>query len=208
MLAAGEEIFRIECSACHSVGGVMNDILPLTAHLPLLGMDCQLAGQGKVVEYMPPFMGTADERMAVARYIVEGLHGKAAQEAEFQAKDWVIDIPPFDAENDEYVLLAWNNLGMHCLSDSDPWFVILPPANELQAQLIRRGRNARGGHRGRDHALPGGAGFREPGRATWSSGTTRTRTSGWSWKRTWGCRARASTAPWISWRTTATSRRR
>ena len=35
--------------------------------------------------------------------------------------------------------MAWNNLGMHCLSDSDPYFVILPPANEIQAQLIRRG---------------------------------------------------------------------
>ena len=36
-------------------------------------------------------------------------------------------------------MLAWNNLGMHCISDSDPYFVILPPANDLYAQLIRRG---------------------------------------------------------------------
>jgi hypothetical protein len=27
---------------------------------------------------------------------------------------------------------------MHCVTDSDPWFVILPPANTLEAQLIRR----------------------------------------------------------------------
>lgn len=140
VLQAGEEIFRLECSSCHSRGGPLNDILPLTAHFPLLGMDAQLAGQGKVVEYMPPFFGTAEERLALARYIVEGLHGKPHLEPQpFPAQDLKIEIPPFDADADPYVLLAWNNLGMHCLSDSDPFFVILPPANEIQAQLIRRG---------------------------------------------------------------------
>ncbi|PIE75756.1 cytochrome C, partial [bacterium DOLJORAL78_65_58] len=138
-LRAGEEIFRIECSACHSRGGMLNDILPLTANYPLLGMDCQLAGQGKLVDYMPPFLGTPEERHALARYITEGLHGKVEEEPVFQPKDIRIEIPPFDAQDDEYVLLAWNNLGMHCLSDSDPHFVILPPANEIQAQLILRG---------------------------------------------------------------------
>jgi hypothetical protein len=138
-LQAGEEIFRIECSGCHSRGGVLNDILPLTAHFPLLGMDSQLAGQGKVVEYMPPFVGTAQERHALARYIVEGLHGKTEASEAFEEQDRAVEIPPFDAETDEYTLLAWNNLGMHCLSDSDPFFVILPPANEIQAQLILRG---------------------------------------------------------------------
>ena len=139
VLKAGEEIFRIECSCCHSRGGLLNDIMPLTASFPLLGMDTQLAGQGKVVQYMPPFMGTAEERMALARYIVEGLHGKEEKETPFTPKNIKIEIPAFDVENDEFVLLAWNNLGMHCLSDSDPFFVILPPANEIQAQLILRG---------------------------------------------------------------------
>ncbi len=138
-LAAGEEIFRIECSACHSRGGPLNDILPLTADFPLLGMDSQLDGQGKLVDYMPPFLGTREERHALARYITEGLHGKVEAAPTFQKKDLEIEIPPFDMENDEYVLFAWNNLGMHCLSDSDPYFVILPPANEIQAQLILRG---------------------------------------------------------------------
>ena len=140
-LKAGEEIFRIECSACHSRGGWLNDILPLTAHYPLLGMDSQLDGQGKLVEYMPPFLGTAAERHALARYITEGLHGKQEEAPVFQKQDQEIEIPPFDAENDEYALFAWNNLGMHCLSDSDPLFVILPPANEIQAQLILRGES-------------------------------------------------------------------
>jgi mono/diheme cytochrome c family protein len=138
-LAAGEEIFRLQCSSCHSRGGYLNDIMPLTAHFPLLGMESQLDGQGKLVEYMPPFLGTDPERHALARYITEGLHGKVEQVplAEEKAPEFVI--PPFDDENDEYVLFAWNNLGMHCLSDSDPFFVILPPSNEIQAQLILRG---------------------------------------------------------------------
>ncbi|MCB1182172.1 cytochrome C [bacterium] len=138
-LGAGEEIFRLECTSCHSRGGVLNDILPLTAGMPLLGVDAQLSGQGTVVEYMPPFVGTAQERHAVARYITEGLHGMRETAPVFEDKPLATDIPPFDVDQDAYVLLAWNNLGMHCLSDSDPYFVILPPANEIQAQLIRRG---------------------------------------------------------------------
>jgi len=140
-LAAGEELFRLQCSACHSIGGPLNDILPLTAHFPLAGMEAQLSGQGKVIPYMPPFFGNADERHALARFVTEGLHGKAGRAEPATAPDrgTVADVPTFDRENDAYVLLAWNTLGMHCLSDSDPWFVILPPANDLQAQLVRRG---------------------------------------------------------------------
>jgi len=139
-LAAGEDIFRIECSACHSRGGFLNDILPLTASFTRMGMEAQLTGQGKMTEYMPPFMGLPEERAAVARYIVEGLHGKIEKTpVPFVPRDEEITIPDFDIENDKYVLAAWNNIGMHCLSDSDPWFVILPPANEIQAQLILRG---------------------------------------------------------------------
>ena len=50
-----------------------------------------------------------------------------------------VTIPPFDKETAEYVLLAWNNLGMHCISDSDPYWILLPPANDIFAQLVRRG---------------------------------------------------------------------
>ena len=38
-----------------------------------------------------------------------------------------------------YVVLAWNNLGMHCLNPSYDTAVILPPYNTLWAQVIRRG---------------------------------------------------------------------
>lgn len=139
-LDAGRELFMQQCLACHSVGGPMHDILPLTAHIPFIGMDAQLNGQGKLRPYMPRFLGTPEERGALAAYIVEGLHGKApAQPATFAPRPTSAEAAPFDMAGAEYVLLAWNTLGMHCISDSDPYFVILPPANDLNAQLIHRG---------------------------------------------------------------------
>ncbi len=39
----------------------------------------------------------------------------------------------------EYTLIAWNDLGMHCMDDDYSVFSILPPYNTLVAQLIKRG---------------------------------------------------------------------
>ena len=38
-----------------------------------------------------------------------------------------------------YVLIAWNDLGMHCMNQFHANFSVLPPYNNLDAQLIRRG---------------------------------------------------------------------
>ncbi len=38
-----------------------------------------------------------------------------------------------------YVVLAWNDLGMHCDQDDYSYFMILPPFNTLHAQVIKRG---------------------------------------------------------------------
>jgi hypothetical protein len=40
---------------------------------------------------------------------------------------------------DAYVLLGWNDLGMHCMNQDHSVFSVLPPFNNLHAQLIRRG---------------------------------------------------------------------
>ncbi|MFO7717300.1 MAG: cytochrome ubiquinol oxidase subunit I [Desulfohalobium sp.] len=141
-LAVGRELFRMQCMSCHAVDGPHNDILPLTAKYDVYGMDSQLDGLGKLNDYMPRFMGTKAERKALAAFIVRDLHGKepaASSDTPMQVKQREPEIPPFDPETDEYVLLAWNNLGMHCISDSSDWWVLLPPANDLFAQLIRRG---------------------------------------------------------------------
>ena len=140
LLEAGEELFRLQCAACHSIGGPLNDIVPLSHPFTQAGLESQLLGQGRVAPYMPPFFGNADERRALAAYLLQRVHGREPEVRPASARqDLAVEIPPFDPEDDDHVLLAWNNLGMHCLSDSDPWWVILPPANDLHAQLILRG---------------------------------------------------------------------
>lgn len=44
--------------------------------------------------------------------------------------------PPLEGD---FVVLAWNDLGMHCLNPTYDQLVILPPYNNLFAQVIRRG---------------------------------------------------------------------
>jgi len=88
---------------------------------------------------MPRFMGTRSERMALSRYIVEKLHSKTETPAKVAVKQLPVNIPPFDEKTDEYVLLAWSKFGMHFISDSDSWWMLSPPGNDISAQLIRRG---------------------------------------------------------------------
>ncbi|GAB4375691.1 MAG: cytochrome c family protein [Calditrichia bacterium] len=140
-LKAGKELFNIQCLSCHTVGGIRNDILPRTKNYPYMGVLALLTGQGKVHPYMPEFVGTPAEKEALAHYIVAGLHQKeVVKEVEsYEIQEVETEIPPFNKRKADYVLLVWNDLGMHCISDSDPWFVILPPANTMEAQLIKRG---------------------------------------------------------------------
>jgi hypothetical protein len=42
------------------------------------------------------------------------------------------------AEGMNHVILAWNNLGMHCAQDDYSYFLILPPYNTLHAQVVDR----------------------------------------------------------------------
>lgn len=39
----------------------------------------------------------------------------------------------------EYVVIAWNDLGMHCMNGDFEGMTILPPFNTVQAQVIKRG---------------------------------------------------------------------
>lgn len=40
---------------------------------------------------------------------------------------------------DEYVILSWNDLGMHCANKDFSKICVLPPYNNLKAQVIKRG---------------------------------------------------------------------
>ncbi len=138
---AGRELFNIQCLSCHTIDGIRNDILPRTNTYTFMGVKSLIAGQGRVRKYMPPFIGAPEEMDALAVFISGKLNGKEIIPEPEPIKITPVseDVPEFDKRKDDYVLLAWNDLGMHCISDSDPWFVILPPANTLEAQLIKRG---------------------------------------------------------------------
>ncbi|KUJ96253.1 MAG: Cytochrome c family protein [Desulfonauticus sp. 38_4375] len=140
-LYLGKEIFKLECSSCHSRGGPLRDILKLTQKYDNpFGLVSQLTGQGKILKYMPPFSGTEREKKLLAEYIIYGLQKKEKEIGEkLELKPVELSLPPFAEDQSEYVLLAWNNLGMHCISDSWPYWVLLPPANDLFALVIKRG---------------------------------------------------------------------
>lgn len=48
------------------------------------------------------------------------------------------DNPPIDTSGD-YVVFAWNDLGMHCLNPTYDELVLLPPYNTVNVQVIKRG---------------------------------------------------------------------
>ena len=48
-------------------------------------------------------------------------------------------IPAHAANNNDYVIVGWNDLGMHCINPSYAELALLPPFNNLWAQVIQRG---------------------------------------------------------------------
>ena len=45
---------------------------------------------------------------------------------------------PFAASAQDFVLLGWNDLGMHCSNKDFSKIAVLPPYNNVSAQLILR----------------------------------------------------------------------
>ncbi len=140
-IRAGKRLYNFMCLPCHSVGGIFNDILPITENFDLFGMEAMLDGMGKINDYMPPFPGNRAEQKALAAYIVTGLHKKPADPSirpTAPQQPEPIEVPPF-FDSDEYLLMAWSTKGMHMLTDADARLSLSPPGNDLYAQLIRRG---------------------------------------------------------------------
>jgi len=140
-LLAGKEIFNFQCLSCHTVKGLRNDIVKKAEGLTYFGIISQLYGQGKVLGYMPKFVGTEKEREALAAFIAEGLLGKAAQTPEPKPAIKELKEQPlaFNPEKDEYALFVFSPLGMKCVTDADRWFSFLPPGSTLEAVVIKRG---------------------------------------------------------------------
>ncbi|MDH5298722.1 MAG: cytochrome ubiquinol oxidase subunit I, partial [Desulfobulbaceae bacterium] len=141
-IAAGREVFNNLCLPCHSISGPMKDILPRTAKHTPMSLDAKLRGMGRADTYMPPFAGNDQDRRALIAFILEGLHHQApageAEETTLAAAPEEQPLP-FDPAKDEYVLLAWADSGMGEASDVDHLFGLLPAANRINAQLLRRG---------------------------------------------------------------------
>ncbi len=136
-MQAGEELYFLECSSCHSLGGIMLDIKPRSAKYTAFGMESLLTGLGKVGRYMPPFVGTQEEKKALAAWLTEGLHGPAKPVAVTIPQ---LPDPPAPAFNDssEYVLTVAADRGINMLADADGrWTLGVGPQN-LTAQLIKR----------------------------------------------------------------------
>lgn len=139
LLDAGRELYAFQCLSCHSLGGPMNDIRRHTDHVGVVGVSAYLAGQGKLFPYMPPFVGSPEERLALASYVTATVNRKSLVPAPpIDVKPLPATPSPFDSGKDQYVLLAWNTLGMKCISDCDGSFSLLPPGNALGAVLVRR----------------------------------------------------------------------
>ncbi|WP_298037883.1 c-type cytochrome [uncultured Desulfuromonas sp.] len=76
LVEAGAALFRVQCFACHSVGGPNNDILPRTATMPFAALKTYISSLHERRYFMPPFAGTDAEARALAAYLTAGLHGK------------------------------------------------------------------------------------------------------------------------------------
>lgn len=76
LAAAGRELFKLQCYACHTIGGVNNDIVPRTASMDFAAMNNYLRNVIHKRPYMPPFMGNDMETAALAAYVIGDLHGK------------------------------------------------------------------------------------------------------------------------------------
>jgi hypothetical protein len=166
-LVVGRQLFNIMCSPCHSVNGPMRDIKKMSAkYESVYAMEAEISGQGKLTRCMPPFPGNNQERHALASFIIEGLHGRKSTAAEPPTPLNAQPLAPilFDPEQSGYVLLAWNNLGMHSISDADGAFSLMPPANDLFAQLIKRGPTPQVITEGVDIVFRVEAGFEKPAR--------------------------------------------
>lgn len=68
MLAAGKDLFDLQCQSCHTIDGY-NAIRPLVRNWPEEYIDQQLENLQTLKGFMPPFLGTPKERQALARWL-------------------------------------------------------------------------------------------------------------------------------------------
>ncbi|CCH49060.1 cytochrome ubiquinol oxidase subunit I [Pseudodesulfovibrio piezophilus] len=138
VMQAGEFLYQLECASCHSIGGPMNEIRKRTRNYDTNAMEAFLTGMGKLNRYMPPFIGTRQEKTALAIYIAQGLNKNESVEPVAIPTPEPTTPAPFDSVHSEYTLTAWADQGMQFYVQSRQ-FTLLPAGNMMRAQLVRRG---------------------------------------------------------------------
>jgi cytochrome bd-type quinol oxidase subunit 1 len=68
--AAGEELFKLLCISCHSVGGFRNDMLVRTEGMTADQFEAVLEEMGTERRQMPPFPGNQEERQVLTKYVL------------------------------------------------------------------------------------------------------------------------------------------
>jgi len=133
-------LWNSQCSDCHTIKGINRPIAGLLEGTPKLGIEAYLTGQGEIYKYMPRFLGTKTELIQLRDFIDNQIH---PQEVEKETEASLDSAPaiqvPSTSTSAQYVLFSWATLGMHCMTDADKFFSILPPANTIHAILIKRG---------------------------------------------------------------------
>lgn len=84
-------------------------IATCTSYLCITTRPCYAAGESDIIDFLPAYIKTSKK-----------------------------PLPPGPI-NKNYTLIAWNDLGMHCMDPSYEDFSVLPPYNTLRAQVIHRG---------------------------------------------------------------------
>jgi cytochrome bd-type quinol oxidase subunit 1 len=137
-MKAGRELYDLLCLSCHSIGGPLNDILPMARRFSPSGMNAFLASMGKANSYMPPFAGNNEEREVLADFLTLGLvHNVPRLKMSLAQQD--VTPYPYDPEA-QYLLAAWALDGMGFTSNPDMSGLDFSPGlPEIRAQLIRRG---------------------------------------------------------------------
>jgi mono/diheme cytochrome c family protein len=137
---AGKELFTLLCLPCHSIGGPLNDIRPMARRFSPAGMRSFLATMGNANPYMPPFAGTQEERDVLADYLTTRLAGEGLAGSKAPISRETLQVPPFNPETAEYLILASADKGMILTSEPEQSgidFSFAPPT--LRAQVIGRG---------------------------------------------------------------------
>jgi mono/diheme cytochrome c family protein len=138
-LAAGQELYTLQCVSCHSIGGPIRDIRKYTGHVGIPGLEAYLTGQGKIFTHMPPFLGSPAERNALAAYLTETVNRRPpTTDAPVAVNSAEITIPPFDLQNASHLILAVGELGVVAMAGCDGSFSLAVPGGGLRAVVVKR----------------------------------------------------------------------